>query len=112
MLSPRDFLRPDNHDLYDEIAAEMNAQPPVSLTSIADRLGVSVDELCRFVLEHRNPPKSAYQSPRFPALRPPRHAGVDTFVLPAETQSRRNAQRARDGARATRQALELEGHSR
>jgi hypothetical protein len=106
MLSPRDFLRPDNHDLYDEIAAEMNAQPPVSLTSIADRLGVSVDELCRFVLEHRNP------SPRFPALRPPRHAGVDTFVLPAEAQSRRNAQRARDGARATRLALELEGHSR
>lgn len=115
MLSPQDLLRPDNHDLFDEICARLNQRPVVPFETIAAELGCSVDQLVRFVAEHKLPPrqKSFYQSPRFAALRPPFRDVHDAFAAPLTRQRETHAQRARDGARATRLAnAELEGRSR
>lgn len=101
------LLRPDNYELFDNVRWRLNARPVEPIENIAHDVGVSVDELCRWVIgfKEKGRPRSHYQSPKFAALRPP-SGGCELWADDESNRRRRIAQKARDGARATRLALE------
>lgn len=105
----RNLLRPDNYDLFDQVCERLNQRDPVvPVAGIAAWLGVTEDELCRWIIGFRGTrrPRSTYQSRAFAPLAQPRAAGVELWADSEDRRKQRIAQRARDGARATRLALE------
>jgi hypothetical protein len=87
-VSSADLLRPDDRELFERVREQLNRRnPPVSIQVVADEIGVSVDDLCRWVLAYKEPrKKKAYQSPRFPAIAPPKHRISDPW---ADDENRR-----------------------
>lgn len=105
----RNLLRPDNHDLFEQVRLELNARNPViPIGEIAGRLGVSVDALCRWVIgfKERRKQRVPYQAKVFAPLRPPVVSPSDPWADDEDRRRRRFAQKAREGARATILALE------
>ncbi len=104
------ILRPDNFDLFDNVRWRLNARPVEPIENIAHDIGVTVDQLCRWVIGFSEKGRSnPYQSPRYAALGQPR---TNSVALWADTEDRRRqriAQKARDGARAAREAMEKAG---
>ena len=102
------LLRPDNYDLFENVCWRLRARPVEPIDSIALDVGVTVDDLCRWVLGFREKgrPKAPYQSRKFAALRPPVVATPDPWADDEDRRRQRFAQKARDGAREARMALE------
>lgn len=108
MTYASEILCADNYELFDRVCARLNAKPIEPIDIIASDIGVTVDELCRWVIAYRAPKnkRPPYQSPKLsPIAQPRRETG------PADTRSpdsRRllNWKKATEGARAARQALE------
>jgi hypothetical protein len=104
----RNLLRPDNYELFDEVRDRLNQRDPViPIDGVAAWLGVTVDELCRWIIKfsEKKRPKSIYQSKAFAPLAQPRQSGATQWADDQYRQRQRIAQRARDGARAAREAL-------
>lgn len=106
----RSILRPDNYDLFDIVRDRLNARPAEPVEVIAQEIGVTVDQLCRWVIGFRESgrPRSTYQSAKFAALRPPDRPSPDVWADVDDRRRQRMAQKARDGARARREALAAE----
>lgn len=102
----RNMLCADNYDLFDNVRWRLNARPVEPIESIAADIGVSVDDLCRWVIGFREAKRPKYQSPNFAPLAQPRTPGVELWADDEDRHRQRIAQKARDGARATRLALE------
>lgn len=105
----RNLLRPDNRDLFEEVRLRLNARHPViSIDTIAADIGVTVDALCRWVMEYREPKarRSVYQSPQFAALPRPKYGSGHDDQQPDNIRAMKAWQRQRNGARATRLANE------
>lgn len=101
----RSILRPDNYELFDIVRGRLNARPSEPIDCIAGDIGVSVDQLCRWVVRFSEKKRPKYQSPKFAALRPPAVSPPDLWADEETRRRQRFAQKARDGARATRLAL-------
>lgn len=73
----RDLLTQDNYELFDIVRNRLNAKPVEPIDCIARDIGVTVDELCRWVLSFSEKKRHAkpYQSPRFPAIALPQRDG-------------------------------------
>lgn len=109
----RNLLRPDNRDLFEEVRLRLNARHPViSIDTIAADIGVTVDALCRWVMEYREPKarRSVYQSPKFAALPAPKYAKGHDASQPDNIRAMKAWQRQHDGARAARLASEAAEH--
>lgn len=100
----RNILRPDNYELFDIVRDRLNARPVEPIDSIARDIGVTVDQLCRWVIKfsEKNRPKKHYQSKEFAALDMTRAKSTDLWSDRPDRQRQRIAQKARDGARAAR----------
>lgn len=107
----RSILRPDNYDLFDIVRRRLDARPAEPVECIARDIGVTVDQLCRWVIafKERKGTKAHYQGKSFAAVRPPSQAIADVWADEDSRKRKRIAQKARDGARA---ALEAMGASR
>lgn len=107
----RNILTADNYELFDMVRDRLNHRPIEPIESIAFDIGVSVDELCRWVIgfSEKKRPKAPYQGKAFAPIAQPRSTSVPLWADDQDRQRRRIAQRARDGARATRLALEEHG---
>jgi hypothetical protein len=75
MTKADDVLRPDNQELFDRVRDKLNQRSPsIPMASIADEIGVSIEELCRWFIGFREPrdphvlPPSQFV-PRDPTLR-------------------------------------------
>lgn len=100
------ILRPDNYDLFDTVRFRLNARPAEPVASIAADIGVTVDQLCRWVIGFTEKGRGGfYQAKRYSALRPPEKSIPDLWADDEGRRRERMAQKARDGARATREAL-------
>ena len=104
----RNMLRPDNYELFDIVRDRLNHRPIEPIESIAFDIGVTVDDLCRWVIgfSEKNRPKAPYQSPKFAPIGPSRSTSTDMWADSEEKRRQRIAQKARDGARAARMAME------
>lgn len=102
------ILRPDNYDLFDMVRARLNAKPTEPIDIIAGEIGVTVDQLCRWVIRFSEKRRPKYQSPKFAPLRPPVVSPPDLWADDEARRRQRIAQKARDGARAALRALEAE----
>jgi hypothetical protein len=104
----RNILRPDNYELFDIVRDRLNHRPIEPIESIAYDIGVSVDDLCRWVIGFREAgrPSAPYQSPKFAAIGPSRSTSTDLWADGESKRRQRFAQKARDGARAARLAME------
>lgn len=47
------ILTPDNYELFALVCDQFNSHPNVTVTQTASGLGVSVDDLCRWVIEFK-----------------------------------------------------------
>lgn len=104
----RNMLRPDNYALFDAVRNRLNAKPYEPIDSIAAEVGVTVDQLCRWVISfsEKKRPKAPYQSPKFAALDQPRKNGGGGDWGQSENIRRMKAwSKAREGARAAREAM-------
>lgn len=106
-MSDVDILRPDNHALFDRIRLMLVAQPTISFQFIADEFAVTPRELVVWFLAYKAPRgrRTAYQSPRFPAIGEPLKSNREPDEEKSEHARRmRTWRKQRDGAR-----LALEG---
>ena len=103
-MDARDILRPDNRELFETVRTRLNARHPVEpVQAIADELGVTVDELCRWFVAYKEPRKAkAYQSPRFPALPQPSQPQRDPWVDSEERRRMAIWRKQTEGARKAR----------
>jgi hypothetical protein len=103
-----DLLRPDNHELFDAVRKRLNQRDPVvPIAMIAWDLGVTVDELCKWIMAYKEPRKpKAYQSPRFPAIGAPLVKSAPEWAQGDSTRRFLAWKRAHDGAVKARKALE------
>lgn len=103
-----DLLRPDNHDLFDHVRLRILSKTPVfTMAMIADEFGVTVDELCRWIMDYKQPGrrrKSVYQAPRFPAIAQPRRDSGPDWARSDDARRQAAWKRASEGARAAREA--------
>lgn len=104
----RNILRPDNYDLFDIVRDRLKARPAEPIDSIAADIGVTVDQLCRWVVSfsEKRRLRSNYQSKKFAAIGDQRVHSNGMWNDDEDRRRARAAQKARDGARATRLALE------
>lgn len=103
----KSLLCADNYELFENVRWRLNAREPFEpIESIAHDIGVSVDDLCRWVISFKEPRRPKYQSPKFAALAPPKVTGSDPWADDEGRRRARFAQKARDGARAALLALE------
>ncbi len=107
----RNMLRPDNYELFDIVRKRLNAKPVEPIDSIAADIGVTVDQLCRWVIKfsEKKRPKAPYQGKDFAPIGPSRSTSTPMWADGLDRQRQRAAQKARDGARATILALEAAG---
>lgn len=105
----RNVLRRDNYELFDIVRDRLNARPVEPIASIALEIGVTVDELCRWVISfsEKKRQRVPYQGKQFAPIAKPRNPnnGTPIWAEAPDRQRQRNAQKASDGARATRLAL-------
>lgn len=107
MTNADDLLRPDARELFETVRTRLNARDPAEpIQAIADDLGVTVDQLCRWFIAYKEPRrhKKAYQSPRFPALPEPLGKITDPW---ADSEARRRQaiwKKQREGAKAALEA--------
>lgn len=101
-----DLLRPDNHELFDHVRLRILSKDPVfTMDQIAVEFGVSVDELCRWIMAYKEPRKAkAYQAPRFAPIGQPRKASAPSWVKDDDARRFIAWKRSRDGAKAAREA--------
>ena len=102
----RNLLTADNYELFDNVRDRLNLRPVEPIQSIAYDLGVTVDDLCRWVIGFSEKKRPKYQSPKFAAIGPSRSTSTDLWADSEEKRRQRIAQKARDGARAARLAME------
>lgn len=108
----RNMLRPDNYALFDAVRNRLNAKPYEPIDSIAAEVGVTVDQLCRWVIgfseKHRERAQRVpYQSKAFAPIAQPRSKGAGSDWAQSENIRRMKAwKKQRDGARAAREAIE------
>jgi hypothetical protein len=107
MTKASDLLRPDNRELFETVRDKLNQRSPVvPVQFIADELGVTVDELCRWFIAYKEPRKAkAYQSPRFPALPEPKQPIRDPWADSEERRRQAIWKRQHEAARAAREAM-------
>jgi transposase-like protein len=98
----RNILRPDNYELFDMVRDRLNHRPIEPIESIAYDIGVTVDELCRWVIKfsEKGRKRQQYQSKAFAPLAQPRGATREGWEQSDDMRRQKIAQRARDGARA------------
>jgi hypothetical protein len=104
----RNLLRPDNHDLFDDVSLRLDARnPSIPIDTIAADIGVTVDALCRWVIgfKEKGARRSVSQSRDFAPVRPSQGHGGSMWSDDEDRRRQRIIQKARDGARATREAL-------
>jgi hypothetical protein len=105
----RSILCADNYDLFDKVRDRLNIRPPEPIQSIAFDLGVTVDDLCRWVIGFKESKRPKYQSAKLAPIAQPRTKAVTIWADDEDRRRQRIAQKARDGARATILALEKAG---
>jgi hypothetical protein len=104
----RNVLRPDNYELFDEVRKRLNQRDPViPIAGIAAWIGVTEDELIRWVIgfSEKGRLRSNYQSKKFAAIGEPRVRNTGIWTDDEDRRRARVAQKARDGARAAREAM-------
>ena len=104
----RNILCPDNYDLFDSVCRRLNARPIEPIESIAYDIGVTVDELCRWVIgfkEEKRRIKSPDQGKARAPLAQSRCTSTPLWSDDEDRRRQRIAQKARDGARAAREAM-------
>lgn len=105
----RNILRPDNRELFAIVCSRLNARPVEPIECIANDVGVSVDDLCRWVIGFKESRRTtAYQSPRFAPLPQPKYENGHDDQQPENIRRMKAWKRAHEGARATRLAMEAE----
>lgn len=107
----RNILCADNYELFDIVCRRLNARPIEPIESIAYDVGVTVDELCRWVIgfkEERRRVKSPYQGKARAPLAQSQSTSTPLWSDTDDGRRARIAQKARDGARAARLAM-MEG---
>lgn len=77
------ILTPDNYELFKLVRDQLNEHPTVSIDATARGLGVSVDDLCKWVI--------AFKEPRPPAILP----RVSSIGLPRDPELRAELLRLR-----------------
>jgi hypothetical protein len=102
----RSILCADNYELFDKVRNRLNLRPAEPVESIANDLGVTVDDLCRWVISFKEAKRPKYQSAKLAPIAPPRAPSVGLWADDEDRRRQRIAQKARDGARATILALE------
>ena len=103
----RNVLRPDNYELFDEVCARLNQRDPViPVAGIAAWVGVTEDELVRWVIAFKDrKPKAPYQNKAFAPLAQSQSTSTPLWSDTDDRRRQRIAQKARDGARAAREAM-------
>ncbi len=98
------LLRPDNYELFDNVRNRLNARPVEPIDCIARDVGVSVDDLCRWVIGFREKgrPTSPYQKPAYAPLRPPSKPIPDQWADTADRRRQAIWKKQREGAAAAR----------
>ena len=101
----RNMLCADNHALFDKVRDRLNARPIEPIDIIARDIGVTVDDLCRWFIAYKAPRKpKAYQSPNFPAIGQPKVANGPSWTQDDNSRRFLAWKRAKDGAKAAREA--------
>lgn len=77
------ILTPDNYDLFKTVCDQFNSHPNITVEQTANGLGVTVDALCRWVIE--------FKEPRRPTILPAR----DGRSLPRDPELRAELSRLR-----------------
>lgn len=104
-MESSDILRPDNRELFETVKCKLNQRSPViPVATIADEIGVTVDELCRWFISYKERKGKAYQSPRFAALAPPRMKTTDQWADTEEDRRMAIWRKQTEGARKARLA--------
>lgn len=103
-----EILCADNYELFDRVCARLNAKPIEPIDIIASDIGVTVDELCRWVIAYRAPKhkRPPYQSPKLAPIAQPRR---DTGPVEARSHDAQRFlawKKASEGAREARLAAE------